>query len=304
VSTHRFSCHSIAEPLLRFVDRGPRHDGTVLGSSPTAAYLAFGGVVVALTARRVPLMPNGASVIESDGLDAFEAGTSVHVLSEGLRAGRVEVVWDKAVPLDLAVPLNRGFDARAVALRGNELLGAMERDDDPVTAIAAACLGLAAGDGLEAVRQLLTALTDGRPECAREAAGLLTGRGPGLTPDGDDLLAAAAAATRSFECPAGMGQGVARGLRAALVVDDLGDRTGALSATLLRLAVEGQVINPVRGLLDLSIDRATWMRALNRLERIGHSTGTTYALGCALTAVALAGSHKRGHVDQLQEEKT
>jgi hypothetical protein len=74
------------------------------------------------------------------------------------------------------------------------------------------------------------------------------------------------------------------------LVDDLKDRTGALSATLLRLAAEGQVIDPVRSLLDLSVERPIWLRALGRLGGIGHSTGTTYALGCALAAVALTTS--------------
>jgi hypothetical protein len=304
VSNHRFTCHSIALPLRTFMDEGPVPDGTVLGSSPTAAYLAFDDFVVALTARTVPLMPNGATVIESDGLDAFEAGSAVRASSGGLRAGRVEVIWDGAVAVGLAVPPNEGHGPRSVALRGSDLLGAMGHDDDPVAAIAAACLELGAGDGLEAVRLLLAALTHGRREAAREAAGLLTGRGPGLTPDGDDLLAAAAAATRAFEGPAGTSRYTGPGFRTALLVGELGHRTGALSATLLRLAVQGHVIDPVRSLLDLSVDRPTLMSALNRLERIGHSTGTTYALGCALTAVALTGGYGSDQPSQLQEEKT
>jgi len=303
VSTHRFTCHSIALPLSPLIDGGRIGEGTVLGSSPTAAYLAFDDVVVALTARTVPLMPNGAAVIESDGLDAFEAGAVVRASSRGVRAGRVEVIWDGAVPVDLAVPLNEGHDARAVARRGSDLLGALGHDADPFAAFAGACPELVAGDGLEAVRLLFTSLTDGVPEVAREAANLLTGRGPGLTPDGDDLLAAAAATTIAFGGPTGLNSGVSERLRAALLVDELGDRTGALSATLLRLAAEGQVIDPVRTLLDLTAERATWMRALIRLGRIGHSTGGTYALGCALTTLVLAGSCKSSHVNQLREEK-
>jgi hypothetical protein len=283
---------------------GPAPDGTVLGSSPAAAYLAFDDFVVALTARTVPLMPNGATVIESHGLDALEAGSAVRASSGGLRAGRVEVFWDEAVPVGLAVSTNEDHGARAVALRGSALLEAMGHDDGPVAAIAAACPELGAGDGLEAVELLLAALTHGRREAAREAAGLLTGRGPGLTPDGDDLLAAAAAATRAFEGPVGTSRDMGPGFRTALLVGDLGDSTGALSATLLRLAAQGHVIDSVRILLDLSADRPTWMRALNRLERIGHSTGTTYALGCALTAVALSGGYGSDKAAQLQEEKT
>jgi hypothetical protein len=304
VSDHRFTCHSIGEPLRTFMDGRPATDGTVLGSSPTAAYLALDDFVVAVTARTVPLMPNGAAVVESDGLGAFEAGSTVRASSGGLRAGRVEVSWEGAAPVGLAAPPNVGHGARAVALRGRHLLGAMGHDDDPVAAIAAACPELGAGDGLEAVKLLFDALAHGRREAAREAAGLLTGRGPGLTPDGDDLLAAAAAATRAFEGPAGTSRDIGPGFRTALLVGNLGERTGALSATLLRLAARGHVIHPVRRLLDLSVDRPTWMRALNRLGRIGHSTGTTYALGCALTAVALTGGYGSDQASQLQEEKT
>jgi Protein of unknown function (DUF2877) len=298
VSTYRFTGHSVATSLRGLIERSRR--GTVLGASPTAAYLGFDDSVVALTARAVPLMPNGASVIESAGLDVFEPGAAVHTSGGGVRAGRVEVMWDAAMPVDLAVPRNEGYDARAVALRGRELLGAMGHDADPLAAVARACPALVVGDGLEGVRLLLAALTGGEPEAGRDAARLLTGRGPGLTPDGDDLLAAAAAATLAFEGPAGVNPGVAGDLRAALLVDDLGDRTGALSATLLRLAAEGQVIDSVSSLLDLSVERATWLRALGRLGGIGHSTGTTYALGCALTALALAANHD---LDQVKEEK-
>lgn len=291
MSTYRFTCHALAKPLHTFLDGTRPSAGTVLGSSPTAAYLAFGDFVVALTARTVPLMPNGAAVIESDGLDAFEVDVAVRTSSEGLGAGRVEATWDRARLVDLAVPLNGGHDARAVARRGLELLGALGHDPDPLAAIVAACPELVTHDGLDAVRLLLVGLTEGKPKTAADAALMLTGRGPGLTPDGDDLLAAAAAATIAFESPSGMNRSASRELRSALLVDDLGERTGALSASLLGLAAAGQVIEPVRSLLDLSAERATWMRALGRLERIGHSTGGTYALGCALAALALTGSH-------------
>jgi Protein of unknown function (DUF2877) len=293
VSDHRLTCHSIAVPLRGYLDGAHSSVGTVLGSSSTAAYLALDDVVVALTARTVPLMPNGATVIENEGLDAFESGAGVRLSAAGVRGGRVEVVWDHAGLVDLSVPDNQGHDARDVALRGSVLLGAMGHDADPITAIADARPELVAGEGFDGVRLLLAALRDELPEAAADAARMLTGRGAGLTPDGDDLLAAAAAAMIAFEGPAGLNREVARELRSALLVHDLGERTGALSATLLRMAAGGQVIDPVRTLLDLTVERATWMCALGRLERIGHGTGGTYALGCALGALALAGSYKR-----------
>ena len=292
MSAYRFTVHSFAPGLHTLIAGGHPRTGTVLGSSSTSAYLAFDDLVMAMNSRTVPLMPNGATVIENGGLEAFESGAVVRTSVEGLRAGRVEVTWNGAVPVDLAVPLNESHHARDVAHRGRALLDAMDHDGGPVAAIGRARPGIISGEGLDAVQLLFTALSEGRPEAAREAAHLLTGRGPGLTPDGDDLLAALAAATRAFEGPAAIDPRAAHRLRAALLVDDLGNRTGALSATLLRLAVNGQVIDPVRSLLDLSVEQVTWLRALGRLERIGHSTGGTYALGCALAALALAGSNR------------
>ena len=293
MSTHRFTCHAMAKSLRSLLDRSRPSAGTVLGSSPTAAYLAFGDDVVALTSRTVPLMPNGATVIETDGLDVFEPGAAVRLATGGVRAGRVEVTWDRAELVDLAVPRNEGHNARDVGRRGRELLGAIGHDDDPINAIVKARPALVADDGLDGVWLLLTALRDQLSEAAADAARVLTGRGPGLTPDGDDLLAAAAATTTAFEGPCGLNPVSARSFRSALLVADLGERTGALSASLLRNAAGGQVIDPVRSLLDLGAESATWERALARLERIGHGTGGTYALGCALTGLALAGNYSR-----------
>jgi len=276
--------------------------GTVLGSSPTAAYLACGDVVVAVTARSVPLMPNAMAVIERTGLEIFEAGAPVVLSGAGLRSGRAVLVWKRARPVDLSVPLNEGGDAWAVAHRGRDLLEVLGHEPDPIAAIGRACPQLGTGDGLEGVRLLKIALAIGDPGAAGRAARLLTGRGPGLTPEGDDLLAAAAAGMAAFERPISMDRPLARDLRAGLVLHDLGERTGALSASLLRHAAAGQVIDPVRSLLDLTVERETWGRSLERLERIGHSTGITYALGCALAALALAGSCKSGRGDQRKEK--
>ncbi len=200
MSAYRFTAHSFAAALHTLIAGGPR-TGTVLGSSPTSAYLAFDDLVMAVNTRTVPLMPNGATVIESEGLDAFESGAVVRTSVEGLRAGRVKVTWNRAVPVDLAVPLNESYHARDVAHRGRALLDAMNHDGGPLAAIACSRPGIIAGEGLDAVRLLFTAFSDGRSEAAREAARLLTGRGPGLTPDGDDLLAAVAAATRDSRAP-------------------------------------------------------------------------------------------------------
>ena len=98
---------------------------------------------------------------------------------------------------------------------------------------------------------------------ARAAAERLIGLGPGLTPEGDDLLAGALAVSAVLDGPL---EGV--------LPDDLRERTTRLSATLLELAVRGAVMEPVHGLLT-----PDWRQALRRLYDVGHSTGRAYAGG-------------------------
>ncbi|HEX2412713.1 MAG TPA: DUF2877 domain-containing protein [Solirubrobacteraceae bacterium] len=99
----------------------------------------------------------------------------------------------------------------------------------------------------------------------------LVGRGPGLTPEGDDLVAGAAAVL------AAAGHG---GRAAALVGTDLRRRTTTLSATLLELSTVGMGPEPLQALL------AGDPAALARLLRLGHSTGRAYALGAAAALAA------------------
>jgi hypothetical protein len=105
----------------------------------------------------------------------------------------------------------------------------------------------------------------------------LIGRGPGLTPEGDDTVAATAAVVAVGPWPAAE---KAAWLSAALG-PDLRERTTSLSATLLELAAEGQVAEPLQALL------AGRPSALARLLRIGHSTGRAYALAAARALTAI-----------------
>jgi Protein of unknown function (DUF2877) len=112
------------------------------------------------------------------------------------------------------------------------------------------------------------------------AAARLLGRGPGLTPEGDDVLAGAVVGLRALGRAAGADPGAVDGLVAALVPRDLADRTGALSATLLRLAALGAAPEPVHRLLGAG-DRE---RALADLCQLGASTGGAIAAGIGLAA--------------------
>jgi hypothetical protein len=98
---------------------------------------------------------------------------------------------------------------------------------------------------------------------ARAEAERLIGLGPGLTPEGDDLLAGALAVAA-----------VVHGPLEGVLPADLRERTTKLSATLLELAARGAVMEPVHGLLTCQ-----WRAALQRLQTVGHSTGRAYAGG-------------------------
>ena len=295
----RLAAYAVAAPLSSFLDRAAPLEASVLGSSSTGAYLLTGDFVIAVTARSVPLMPNGISLIQARGLHVFSAGARAHVTGDEIRSGGVVVSLTHAGRADVDIVHNEGQLAGDVARRGSELWTALGFDAsaDLGEALARARPELAAAGG----RALIDALQHRDPGAAAEASLELAGRGPGLTPDGDDLLAATAAATLAFERPAGLDGETASSLRAAMLPADLQRRTGSLSATLLRLAVEGHVIEPVRSILDLSAGEQSWGGGLTRLRQIGHGTGRTYALGCALAALSL--SQPIPAVDQTNAEE-
>jgi hypothetical protein len=119
---------------------------------------------------------------------------------------------------------------------------------------------------------LVRAVESRDPELAAAAGARWIGRGGGLTPEGDDLVAGVAAVVASSPWP--------RALReawlGALVGDDLRSRTTALSATLLELAVAGMGPEPLQALV------AGDAAALSRLVALGHSTGRAIARGAAV----------------------
>jgi hypothetical protein len=169
------------------------------------------------------------------------------------------VVWDPFL-----APLDPG---PALAARGAAVLRAL--------GVADAADGLAAtalSPPRAAVAALVGALRSGDPAARRRAAHDLVGRGPGLTPEGDDLLAGAAAVAAAAGDPLPLPPR----LRAL---------TTPLSATLLELAAAGAAARPVHALLDL--DEADWHTALRALERLGASSGRAIALGAGAAAAAL-----------------
>ncbi|HKQ01301.1 MAG TPA: DUF2877 domain-containing protein, partial [Actinomycetes bacterium] len=93
-------------------------------------------------------------------------------------------------------------------------------------------------EGAAGLTLLFRGIQQRDPEPAAAGARELLGRGPGLTPEGDDLLAAVAGTVAVLGPAAGMGRSFLRRVLAALV-DPAPERTTTLSATLLELAARG-----------------------------------------------------------------
>jgi hypothetical protein len=142
-------------------------------------------------------------------------------------------------------------------------------------------------EGAAGLMLLFRAVQERDPVPARAAARALLGRGPGLTPEGDDLVAAVAGTLAVVGPVTGVDGTVRDTLLGALVPGP--GRTTALSATLLALASERRLAEPAGRLLDLGPGgEAAWPGALSRLERLGHGSGRAYAAGIAATASLLA----------------
>ena len=111
------------------------------------------------------------------------------------------------------------------------------------------------------------ALEPTRDDRSLEAIGAeMIGRGPGLTPEGDDFVAGMAGVLAA----AGRHDDVA-----ALIGGDLRRRTTALSATLIELAAAGMGPQPLQAVL------AGNAGALPELLRLGHTSGRAYGCGAA-----------------------
>jgi Protein of unknown function (DUF2877) len=296
--------HLVAAPVLERAGGG--RGGVVLGAGATAAWVDLDGFVVAVTTREVPLLPNAVALAAGAGALAgpdVAAGAAARLSPGRVDLGGLRVTWDPAAPpvWDPAVPVLAGATPEAVAGRGaallhalgvgpGDLVGGLAKvgPGDLVGELARVGLATAADpEGAAGLALLLRAVRERDPDPAAAASRVLAGRGPGLTPEGDDLLAAVAGAVAVLG-PASGFDGPGRERFLAALAPEPG-RTTALSATLLALAAEGRMAEPAGRLLDLSpAGETAWPGALSRLERLGHGSGRAYAAGIAATATLLA----------------
>jgi hypothetical protein len=207
----------------------------VIAARPALDRLAGRRVTVAGANRE-------AAYVEDDGFVAVLT-TGRPLLPNGVQVARLPAVGDEVV------------------VRGEPWDPSLRLPDDPIHIKEVG----------EAPEDLVIALRTRDPELAAAAGARLVGRGPGLTPEGDDLVAGVACVVAVGPWPRAMREAWVSGL----IGGDLRRRTSSLSATLLELAAGGMGPEPLQALL------AGEPGALERLLRLGHSTGRAYALGAA-----------------------
>jgi hypothetical protein len=270
---------AVATPVLEWLDAGEVR-GTVAGVTSGATYVELGRHVIALTRPGVALLPNAICVARVAGSGSVRARPGL------VEVGGEQVAWDAGDPpaWEPRPRRARPGDRGALARRGDAILGALGIDGAP--SIDGGLAVTLRGRGQEGARHLYRALCDRDAERAAMAADRLLGLGPGLTPEGDDILTATAATVTAVGDAVGF-EGPERDTwLAALVPADLRERTTALSRTLLELAVQGRIAEPVHPLLQPGDSR--WRASLTRLEGAGASTGRAYAVSVGATMRLLA----------------
>lgn len=215
--------------------------GISLGGGGGAVYVGFRNSVVAVTGPGVPLMPNGISV--TSVLPPI-AGLAATLNPEHMRVGAFSIEWSDARSYDL------------VLRRAHRALPEVQLPFEPAAPVFDVLLS-----------DLAAALVRGDATAVTRVASALLGRGRGLTPEGDDLLAGAAATAYTL--------GLRRDAIAAVFRPTAASRTTSLSETLLRLATEGRVAQPLLRLLH-DADGANVADAVRGLKRVGGSTGRCY----------------------------
>jgi Protein of unknown function (DUF2877) len=248
-----------ASVMVRDLLAGPPRPATVLDAGPAATYLDVAGRLVAVVAAAAVQVPCAVVL----------AGDAVPPGGDGLAVGRRAVLRDGSP----VVAVRRWFDPRVEVDRfdpplvavATDLVRARRRRDDLVDDDAA---------------DRLPAALEGDVDATVAA---LVGRGTGLTPAGDDLVAGALAALRAVGSPAAGPLGGAVRSRAP-------GATTRLSAALLLDADHGAVIPEAAALLRALGGTGDLARAVDRLVAVGGTSGWHLAAGVVAGAAVAVGS--------------
>ncbi|MDR1613409.1 MAG: DUF2877 domain-containing protein [Planctomycetota bacterium] len=278
------SAGAIALPLL---------DGRGLTATAVFAggfYLSddAGGMLCVLSEFREagPLHLNCAAWPENAGRFA-RVGDKFALADGTLRSAAVSIpITGAAVWRPRSLPAAAPTAIRAA----HRAIRAAAKTSAPSRTLVAACLHPKKTDSEEISPFLLAEIQKGLlalAERPRDAAEILLGLGPGLTPSGDDILAGALLALRAFAVHG-------RANRLAESVIPRLERTNRVSAAHLLAADKGQGAAVFHELLAWAVAGGELKPFLARVDRIGHSSGWDALLGMLGALAAISGdSHAR-----------
>ncbi len=253
---------------------GPQRPVTVVAATTQATYITVGGpdrtiiCIAAADAVRVPC----AVVIEAKAQPAPPATGTIGsvgggVLTIGTTTFRVSRWWRPPRP--------RGLGAVPPARLAGAVRWLIGRVADPLDAEARA-----------AVADLVQSLSAGTSPAP--SLGRLLGRGPGLTPTGDDVLAGALVVLSALGAPAAS-------ILASAVTTAAPTATTTVSAALLTHAARGECIPQLAELIETigaapDPNGGALARAAGALLAVGHCSGAGLLHG---VLVGLAIAHSR-----------
>ncbi|MCP3993907.1 MAG: DUF2877 domain-containing protein [bacterium] len=239
----------------------------VLGTSSHAVWLDAGDRVLVVTTSDATRLPNGIQLA---------AGSTESLFDSIVHDGDAEIGFGRVMFEGLSVAVGRWWDPRPVLapITEAELASTIEGLPNDVPDIdsgplAAALRARSAGGVLHSARALL-------------------GKGPGLTPEGDDFIAGALAATRLLAEAMRRERTIAMVAGISVPLARLAEvRTTAFSASLIQSALRGQVAEPAGSLLRAMTGRGDVAAAHLGLIRVGHTSGPALAAGMVLGAQSL-----------------
>lgn len=248
--TARTTVAAATSPWVAERVAGPPRTVPVVARGSHAAYVDVGGAWIGVLAARAVWLPCG---LRTTRLVLPEAGDAAVVGGGSVSWGRYDVRVRRLV--DPGVPRLPGLERSEPVPAG-----AYAAYDDSLAAVRA-----------ELPEAALSRLADGAPA----AVDALLGRGGGLTPVGDDVLAGWLVTRRAAGRPCGrVADAVEREVAAG--------RTAPLSATLLLRAAVGETIPQLRDVLQARHAGESVEPAMSRLLAVGHTSGAGLALGSAL----------------------
>ncbi|MDR7522718.1 MAG: DUF2877 domain-containing protein [Armatimonadota bacterium] len=273
---------SIPSPLADLREGTAR--GRVLAVFERSAYLDVAGRIVALAPAGLGRGPLTITLDRFRALRPLAPGEAVALDGGLLRVGghtvglRPSAVWDPALPTVASAAVAPGVVLREVR-RGASEASVAALLDPPRGAGPTSPHGTLLGAlrrGLEVIGDFLDDRA-GADAVAGAVAEAIAGRGPGLTPSGDDLLAGIMHAATVWPWLASRGRGA--DLRTVLR-DAAAPRTTRISAAYLDAAAGGLASEPWHALVaGLRQSSAAACAAVRRLLTVGETSGADALTG-------------------------